>query len=206
MYYIYNLKITDYVLRPNPPLSSYASLSPLARNARNICVAIIRCTVCSKSVERQRLIDRPSYSLVDRLKRSPPRGGPGEGSSFTRRWSLVASGTIDYHQDEIDLQTGDKLVRWRRRVIRLLRVVSEDRCIFLFRFPSSRKGRWRRRRSSRNGEYDNKLREWTVMRRVRRYNERINPFLPRSITRRRERERNEINRVYTRRKVRADRK
>lgn len=38
-----------------------------------------------------------------------------------------------------------------------------------------------RRRSSRNGEYDNKLREWTVMRRVRRYNERINPFLPRSI-------------------------
>lgn len=77
--YIYNLKITDYVLRPNPPLSSYASLSPLARNARNICVAIIRCTVCSKSVERQRLIDRPSYSLVDRLKRSPPRGGPGGG-------------------------------------------------------------------------------------------------------------------------------
>lgn len=77
-----------------------------------------------------------------------------------------------------------------------------------FSFSFFEEGRRRRRKKfTERRVRDNKLREWTVMRRVRRYNERINPFLPRSITKREGGgERNKINRVYTRRKVRADRK
>lgn len=78
---------------------------------------------------------------------------------------------------------------------------------FSFSFFEEGRRRRRRKKFTERRVHDNKLREWTVMRRVRRYNERINPFLPRSITKREGGgERNKINRVYTRRKVRADRK